>query len=178
MPKSTGEFLACWDNCEGGGQTEEMVNIFNSSTRPKNWLYTSAQEIPNHLNISHHNLMFFWKLVTCIHQQKTIAEHWTPQGWSFIFGRQLNNWEIQRVADFFSIIDQFNGLEVGQDTLRWKGSKKGLFKRTVVEDVLKSQRHILDYAWQDYWSNPELGGSREQHAEDQAILSFETMFLV
>lgn len=51
------------------------------------------------------------------HQQKTIVEFWTPHGWRFNFRRHLNDWEIQRVADFLNTIEQFNGLEVGQYTL-------------------------------------------------------------
>ncbi|KAG5620221.1 hypothetical protein H5410_005439 [Solanum commersonii] len=62
------------------------------------------------------------------HQQKTIVDHLTPQGWNFIFRKQLNDWEIQRVADFFNTIGQFNGLEGGQDILWWKGNRKGSFK--------------------------------------------------
>ena len=57
------------------------------------------------------------------YQQKTIVDHWTPQGWNFIFRRQLNDWEIQRVADFFNTIQQFNGLEGGQDILVERKSK-------------------------------------------------------
>ena len=62
------------------------------------------------------------------YQQKTIVDHWTPQGWNFIFRRQLNDWEIQRVADLFNTIGQFNGLEGSQDILWWKGNLKGSFK--------------------------------------------------
>lgn len=47
-----------------------------------------------------------------------------PHGWRFNFRKHLNDWEIQRVADFLSIIKQFNGLEVGQDILWWKGNER------------------------------------------------------
>lgn len=63
---------------------------------------------------------------TCIllYKQKTIVDHWTPQGWKFNFKGQLNDWEIQSVEVFFKTIGKFNGMEVGQDMLWWKGNRK------------------------------------------------------
>lgn len=29
-----------------------------------------------------------------LHQQKAVAGMWTPQGWSIIFRRQINDWEL------------------------------------------------------------------------------------
>lgn len=40
-----------------------------------------------------------------MHQQSTIAELWSPEGWNFTFRRQLNDWEVQRAAEFFGTID-------------------------------------------------------------------------
>ena len=62
------------------------------------------------------------------HQHKSIVDHWSPQGWNFIFRRRLNDWEIQSVADFYNTIGPLNELEGGQDTLWWKGNKKGIIK--------------------------------------------------
>ena len=44
---------------------------------------------------------------------KDYLEFWTPHGWRFNLRRHLNDWEIQRVADFLNTIEQFNGLEAG-----------------------------------------------------------------
>ncbi|KAK4377328.1 hypothetical protein RND71_003624 [Anisodus tanguticus] len=37
-----------------------------------------------------------------LHQQRSIADHWTPQGCSFNFRRQLNDWKISRMVNFLS----------------------------------------------------------------------------
>lgn len=63
-----------------------------------------------------------------LHQQKTVADMWTPQGRSIIFRRQINDWELRRVADFFSTLEQFTELQIGEDVLWWqRKSSKGLF---------------------------------------------------
>ncbi|KAG5606996.1 hypothetical protein H5410_028488, partial [Solanum commersonii] len=38
-----------------------------------------------------------------LHQQYTIAEMWTSDGWSLNFRRHCNDWEVQRVVDFLLI---------------------------------------------------------------------------
>ncbi|WMV33682.1 hypothetical protein MTR67_027067, partial [Solanum verrucosum] len=83
-------------------------------------------------------------------QQKTIVDHWTPQGWNFIFRRQLNDCEIQRVADFFNTTEQSNGLEGGQDILWWKGSQKGSFK---VGYAYKNHPNQPHSHWRGIWKS-------------------------
>lgn len=61
------------------------------------------------------------------HQQSTLAELWTPDGWDITFRRQVNDWEIQIVAEFFCTIDQFSGRQE-EDKLWWQDSDKGTFK--------------------------------------------------
>lgn len=53
-----------------------------------------------------HNLM--------LNQQRTIAEMWTPNGWEISFRRQVNDWEITRVVEFFNTIGQFKGTQEGE----------------------------------------------------------------
>ncbi|KAG5615003.1 hypothetical protein H5410_014827 [Solanum commersonii] len=67
-----------------------------------------------------HNLM--------LNQQRTIAELWKPDGWEINFRRQVNDWEITRVAEFLNTIGQFKGTQEGEDELWWKGRDKGIFK--------------------------------------------------
>ena len=88
------------------------------------------------------------------HQQKTIVDHWTPQGWNFIFRRQLNDWEIQRVADIFNTIGQFNGLEGGQDILWWKGNRKGSFKVGCAYNWLNhTNQPQSHWPWRGIWKS-------------------------
>ncbi|WMV54524.1 hypothetical protein MTR67_047909 [Solanum verrucosum] len=70
------------------------------------------------------------------------------------FRRHLNDWEIQSVADFFNIIEQFNGLEVGQDTLWWKGNKKGQFKvSNAYMWMNQTPQCISNCSWKGIWKN-------------------------
>lgn len=86
------------------------------------------------------------------HHHKTITDHWTPQGWQFIFRRQVNDWEIQRVADFFKHRDHVKGLSTDDDRLRWKGSKKGQFR---VNNAYNWMNHtnlsIQKWPWRGIW---------------------------
>ncbi|WMV47251.1 hypothetical protein MTR67_040636 [Solanum verrucosum] len=51
------------------------------------------------------------------HHLKIVAEMWSAQGWNVSFRRQMNDWEINRVADFFNTLNQFSGLQTREDTL-------------------------------------------------------------
>lgn len=61
-------------------------------------------------------------------QQRTITELWTTQGWNFNFKRQLNDWEVVRVAEFLNTVGNFNGNQAEEDVLWWKGGSRGIFK--------------------------------------------------
>lgn len=61
-------------------------------------------------------------------QQSTIADLWSPQGWDFIFRRNLIDWKIVRVAEFLNIVNTFTGLQPGEDKFWWTGDDKGVFK--------------------------------------------------
>ncbi|WMV41832.1 hypothetical protein MTR67_035217 [Solanum verrucosum] len=67
-----------------------------------------------------------------LHQQNTIAEMWTFDRWSLNFRRHFNDWEVQRVADFLSKLDQFPGVQAGEDHLWWQGNSKGIFKLIIL----------------------------------------------
>ena len=38
------------------------------------------------------------------HQEKSVAEMWSPQGWNMIFRRNLNDWEIPRMIELFKLL--------------------------------------------------------------------------
>ncbi|XP_060216840.1 uncharacterized protein LOC132644271 [Lycium barbarum] len=63
----------------------------------------------------------------CLQQQATVAELWTGQGWNLHLRRHLNDWEMERIAAFYSTVDQFNNLTGERDTMVWKIDNKGLF---------------------------------------------------
>ncbi|KAG5600848.1 hypothetical protein H5410_032218 [Solanum commersonii] len=84
-----------------------------------------------------------------LHQQSTIAELWTPQGWNFV---HFNDWEIPRVTKFFSTIDQFSGLKAGQDILQWQGNSNGTFKvNAAYRKMNQPNQQILQWPWKHIW---------------------------
>ncbi|KAH0642458.1 hypothetical protein KY290_035283 [Solanum tuberosum] len=44
------------------------------------------------------------------------------------FRRQVNDWEITRVANFLNTIGQFKGTQEGEDELWWQSSDRGTFR--------------------------------------------------
>ncbi|KAG5571535.1 hypothetical protein H5410_061301 [Solanum commersonii] len=42
---------------------------------------------------------------------------WSTQGWNLTFRRLIQDWKIDTQADFYGTLDQYNGVQVGEDTL-------------------------------------------------------------
>ncbi|WMV09517.1 hypothetical protein MTR67_002902 [Solanum verrucosum] len=88
------------------------------------------------------------------HQHKSIGDHWSLQGWNFIFRKHLNDWEMQRVTDFYNTIGPLNGLEGCQDTLWWKGNKKGIFKVNCAYNWLNNSYQLTsNWPWKGIWKS-------------------------
>ncbi|KAG5575984.1 hypothetical protein H5410_056118 [Solanum commersonii] len=91
-----------------------------------------------------HNLM--------LNQQRTIAGMWTPDGWEISFRRQVNDWEITRVADFLNTIGHFKGTQEGEDELWWQGSDRGTFKVGKAYIWLNSHnQQNVHWPWKTIW---------------------------
>ncbi|WMV55130.1 hypothetical protein MTR67_048515, partial [Solanum verrucosum] len=41
--------------------------------------------------------------------------------------RRIQDWEVDRLAEFYGTLDHFGGLKEGEDTLRWIHHSKGIF---------------------------------------------------
>ena len=48
-----------------------------------------------------------------------VEEMWSNQGWNLSFRRPLNDWEIQRLVDFYKVLGQFKGITDAHDI--WDG---------------------------------------------------------
>ncbi|WMV32209.1 hypothetical protein MTR67_025594 [Solanum verrucosum] len=68
--------------------------------------------------------LFIDIFVLAQHQEKTVAEMWSPQGWNMIFRRNLNDWEIPRMIELFTLLESFQGIQTGEDYLWWHGHNK------------------------------------------------------
>ncbi|PHT45682.1 hypothetical protein CQW23_14840 [Capsicum baccatum] len=78
------------------------------------------------------------ELIRC----KRLADMWALQGWNINFRRQINDWEVQRGADFFSTLEQLSGLQIGEDVPRWPDNTKGLFKANATSKLMNQSNHL------------------------------------
>uniref|UniRef100_M1BPG1 Serine endopeptidase degp2 n=1 Tax=Solanum tuberosum TaxID=4113 RepID=M1BPG1_SOLTU len=66
--------------------------------------------------------------------------------------RHCNDWEVQRVADFLSKLDQFPGVQAGEDHLWWQGNSKGIFKVYAAYKIMNQSNHqIANWPWKQIW---------------------------
>ncbi|KAG5621168.1 hypothetical protein H5410_006386 [Solanum commersonii] len=87
-------------------------------------------------------------------QQSTIADLWSPQGWNFIFRRNLNDWEIVRVAEFLNTVNTFTGLQLGEDKLWWTGDDKGVFKVNKSYKLMdQTDQPCSSWPWMQIWKS-------------------------
>lgn len=50
-------------------------------------------------------------------QEVILHEAWTNQGWNLTFRRLLNDWEIERVIDFYNTLELSRGINSNQDLI-------------------------------------------------------------
>jgi len=87
-------------------------------------------------------------------QQGFIADLWTLQGWNFNFRRHLNDWEVQRVADFLNTVEPFNGLQTGKDVLWWTGNNRGVYKANIAYKLMdQTNQQIKNWPWKQIWKS-------------------------
>lgn len=44
-------------------------------------------------------------------QQTVVPKAWATHGWNLTYRRMMQDWEIDRLAEFYGTLDQFGGLE-------------------------------------------------------------------
>lgn len=85
-------------------------------------------------------------------QQATIQEVWNNNGWNLTFRRMMNDWEIDRSAEFYGTIQHFGGLEVGEDTLRWTSDSKGNFTaNSAYKNMIHMESQLSFLPWKLIW---------------------------
>ena len=68
--------------------------------------------------------------ILAVHQQMSVADNWTQQGWKVQFRRNFNDWQIETVTEFFRALAEFKGTKKEVDRLWWNKYSKGMFKVT------------------------------------------------
>lgn len=86
------------------------------------------------------------------HQQKTLTELRTKQGWDLTFRRMINDWELNRVNKFYSTLENFGGLQEGADRFWWNGHSSGSYKVSSAYKVLnQTNQQVENWPWKHTW---------------------------
>uniref|UniRef100_M1BMF1 Reverse transcriptase zinc-binding domain-containing protein n=1 Tax=Solanum tuberosum TaxID=4113 RepID=M1BMF1_SOLTU len=86
-----------------------------------------------------------------LHKDRTVAEMWSPQGWDLSLRRNLNDWEVCRLVEFFKRLESFQGLKEGEDCLWWTEPNKGRYKVSSGYKVMNRAPLTLNWPWRQIW---------------------------
>jgi len=89
-----------------------------------------------------------------LNQQKmaTIVEVRNEQGWNLIFRRFLNDWEVERMTQFYNTLEQAKNLTCEEDKLTWKLEKDGKFKVKSAYKLLDTSTETKElWPWKMIW---------------------------
>uniref|UniRef100_M1A801 Reverse transcriptase zinc-binding domain-containing protein n=1 Tax=Solanum tuberosum TaxID=4113 RepID=M1A801_SOLTU len=88
----------------------------------------------------------------CQAQDATVAELWTGQGWNLRLRRNLNDWEVNFIADFQNTVPQNLNLTEEKDSLVWKVDSKGIFTvRSAYKDLTGTNTQEIRWPWRMIW---------------------------
>lgn len=59
-------------------------------------------------------------------QDSTLHEVWWNQGWNLTYRRLMQDWKMERLANFYGTLKQSKRLQEGED-IWWKWRRKGIF---------------------------------------------------
>jgi hypothetical protein len=91
-----------------------------------------------------------------LNQNDTVASVLTPQGmgqprvWNVLFGRDCNDWELDEMANFLSLIHSHTPRGDGVDKLVWDPSRKGIFDSRTFYHELHNPPAIC-FPWKCIW---------------------------
>jgi len=90
--------------------------------------------------------------VLAVHQQMSVADSWTQQGWNIHFRRNFNDWEIETVTEFFRALAEFKGTKNKVDRLWWNKDSKGMYKVNLAYKFLnKGGQQPPNWPWKQIW---------------------------
>ncbi|WMV38554.1 hypothetical protein MTR67_031939 [Solanum verrucosum] len=89
-----------------------------------------------------------------LNQQKlaTISEVKNAQGWNLSFRRLLNDWEVERMIQFYNTLEQAKSLNFEEDKLLWSLDKGGKFRVKAAYKMLNISTEIKEWwPWKMIW---------------------------
>ncbi|XP_070006138.1 uncharacterized protein [Nicotiana sylvestris] len=85
-------------------------------------------------------------------QEATVAEVWTNQGWTLTFRRLLNDWEINKLIEFYKNLERFKVTSTAEDRVTWQGNSKGKFSvKAAYKEFNISNNQIGCWPWKLIW---------------------------
>lgn len=82
----------------------------------------------------------------------SVAEAKSTYGWNIVFRRNLNDWELQSVADFWETLEAFQGLTEEEDALIWKGHKSDSFSvKSAYHFINNTPNPAQGWPWKQIW---------------------------
>ena len=84
--------------------------------------------------------------------EATVQEVWSIHGWNLTYRMMIQDWEVDRLAEFYGTLDHFRGLEEGEDTLRWIHHSKGVCTvSTAYKDLNQMGTQLRFLPWKLIW---------------------------
>ncbi|WMV22465.1 hypothetical protein MTR67_015850 [Solanum verrucosum] len=81
----------------------------------------------------------------------TVATMWTEQGWNLFLRRNLQDWEIDKVAEFQDSVGSFSNL-TEKDFLVWQNDTKGQFSvNSIYKELNKNAGQETAWPWKSIW---------------------------
>ena len=88
----------------------------------------------------------------CTNPEAKISEIWSRQGWNLTFRRNLNDWEVDRIAELLLKLGEFTGLTTEADGIRWKHDSDGKFSvRRLYRREVMTHSGGIHGPWKQIW---------------------------
>jgi len=108
----------------------------------------------NDVWVGQHSLKQLHPEIYNLNQQKeaTVAEVKDNQGWNLSFRRRLNDWEIDKLEDFYKSLEQASNLDAKEDSLQWLRANNGKFTiKSAYRHFDRPAEMLLPWPWKMIW---------------------------
>ncbi|WMV47146.1 hypothetical protein MTR67_040531 [Solanum verrucosum] len=85
-------------------------------------------------------------------KEASVAEVKDNQGWNLSFRRRLNDWEIDKLEDFYKSLEQASNLDAKEDSLQWLRANNGKFTiKSAYRHFDRPAEMLLPWPWKMIW---------------------------
>ncbi|WMV40396.1 hypothetical protein MTR67_033781 [Solanum verrucosum] len=108
----------------------------------------------NDVWVGQHSLKQLHLEIYNLNQQKeaTVAEVKDNKGWNLSFRRRLNDWEIDKLEDFYKSLEQASNLDAKEDSLQWLRANNRKFTiKSAYRHFDRPAEMLLPWPWKMIW---------------------------